>query len=251
MKLLICICYHHVSDDGLNILFKNILNIKTFYDCDYKIVIHTNTEISKSLINDSFPEIETIVCHKLENPFHLTWQHRQYIKNHINEYDVHMYIEDDMIIRYDQLTNYLKNLEYLWPHYVPSFLRYEENNHGEKYGVDTRRINVEKSMIVKLNSTYLNVNKIYCACWILPTCILKDLINSDFTDIQNGYDTREIAASFVNWYLGKSCLLQLEENTLQISDLCLIHHASNKYVNLPPDQTKHGKFKISEILYKI
>ena len=247
MKLLICICYHHCNDQGLNILFKNIYNIKNNYSCEYKIIIHTNSDYSKELINNSHSDIEVIVCSKLDHPFYLTWQHRTYIKNNFSLYDVCMYLEDDMILNYSNLLNYLKNLEHVWPNYVPTFLRYEENNILEKYAVDTHRISLKKCKVLNLNEMYLNVGKIYSACWVLPSKFLKGLIDKNFTIIRGGQVIRETAASFVNWQLGKQCILQLDKDIRKISDKSLIHHASNKYINLI--QPHFSKFKVSDLIY--
>ena len=250
MNLLICVCYHHSSDDTLKNLFLNLTNIQNTYKCEYKIVIHVNSKLAQEHILNSFSEVEIHVCDALSHPFDLTWQHRQYIKDHINNYDVFMYIEDDMLIKYEQLTNYLKNLEIVWPKYVPTFFRYELNKEGEQYAVDVHHMTVNDCCIIELNDKrYHKVSKIYCACWVLPASLLKNLITDNFTQIIPGGLVREHAASFVNWYLKKPCLIELKKDELQISELCTIHHLSNRYVNWT-EQPHFGKVKIANILRK-
>lgn len=252
MKLLICICYHHSSDETLKNLFFNLRNIKSTYKCQYKIVIHVNTNLAKELILSNFSEAEIHVCSTLLHPFDLTWQHRQYIKDHINDYDVFMYIEDDMLIKYEQLTNYLKNLEVVWPNYVPTFFRYELNKQGERYAVDVTRVVATSQDIISFNNKkFCKTDTIYCACWVLPGSLLKELLSvcsNCFTQIRPGL-VREHAASFVNWHLKKPCLIELEKDKFEISDLCTIHHLSNKYVNWT-EQKLFGKTKLTDVLYK-
>lgn len=250
MNLLICVCYHHSSDETLKNLFLNLTNIKNTYECQYKIVIHVNSKLAEDLILSSFPEVEIHVCSALSHPFDLTWQHRQYIKDHINDYDTFMYIEDDMLIKYEQLTNYLKNLEKVWPNYVPTFVRYEINKENEKYVVDVANIVGNNSNLIEIDDKkYCKIDKLYCACWVLPASLLKDLITESFTQKALGHLVREHAASFVNWYLNKPCLIELEKDQFQISELCAVHHLSNKYVNWT-EQPHFGKTKLTKILSK-
>jgi len=256
VKLLVCICYHHYEDSKtLPLLFLNLQTIKE-YKCDYKIVVHTNSNIAKELIYNSYPQVETIVVTKLEHPYHLTWKHREYIKEHLDDFDVYMYTEDDVIIKYSQLVNYLETLREVWPNYVPSFVRYEINDQdGEIYALHPQR--VSQSNIVTINGKrYYNIQKTYCACWILPADLLKQqmhLINNKFTfDQMIGHEgCRENAASFVHWQLGKENLIELESNELQISHNCLIHHASNKYTNLAVPEGEQGQHKLKDILIAI
>lgn len=253
MKLLVCICYHHYKDaQTLPLLFLNLQTIKD-YKCDYKIVVHTNCDEAKELIYNSYPEVETIIATKLDHPYHLTWKHREYIKEHINEYNVFMYIEDDIIVKYSQIENYLESLKDVWPKYVPSFVRYEINDKdGEKYGLHPQ--NISHNNIVTINNKrYYNIIKTYCACWILPGDLLREqtyLLNNKFTfDQMIGHEgCRENAASLVNWQLGKDNLIELESNSLQISDNCLIHHISNKYTNLIVPDGEQGQHKIKDII---
>jgi len=239
MKLLICITYHHTSDQHLKNLFFNLQNIKDTYKCSYKVVIHVNSEEAKQLILNDFPDTEVHVAGPMFHPWALTWGHRQYIKDHINVYDVFMYIEDDMLIKYEQLTNYLENLESVWPNYIPTFIRYEVNDEGERYALDIQGIRFDERNILSVNDKrYYRLHGIYCACWILPAKILKEHITDVFTNTPTTYEQiRTTAASYTNGPLRKalniSLLLELEKDQLQLSELCTIHHLSNRYIKFP------------------
>ena len=236
MKLLICITYHHASEQHLKNLFFNLQNIKDTYKCQYKVVIHVNSEQAKQLILMNFSDTEVHVADSLSHPFALTWQHRQYMKDHIDDYDVFMYIEDDMLIKYEQLTNYLENLESVWSKYLPTFIRYEVNDEGERYSLDQKYINL--NIITIGNKRFCKIKHLYCACWVLTAKLLKENITDEFTNTPTTqYHIREKAASFTNYSLKETlnlpCLLELEDDQLQLSELCTIHHISNKYIKFP------------------
>jgi hypothetical protein len=247
-KLLICLCYHHDGDDGLQVLFRNIENINA-YAADVTLVIHTNTDDAKQLINDRHQHVITIVAKDMLHPYHLTWQHRSYIRDHLGEYDVVMYAEHDMMITGDQVDNYLENIQHMWPDYCPALVRYEISCDGDMVAVEAAAWSINKLKFVELNAKYADVGLLYSACWILPTVLLQQVITNSFCTMDAPvWGVREHAASFVNYTLKKPLLLQLVPGEMQISPLSLIHHASNKYVNMK--NSCFGKTKISE-LFKI
>ena len=164
------------------------------------------------------------------------------MKDNIDHYDAFVYIEDDILIKYEQLMNHLKSLDELWPNYVPVLFRYELNKHNERYSVDSiHPIKLQTENIIQINDvTYYNIRMYYSGCWALTKTILKQLIDEGLEFVTtNREKSREVAASLVNWELNKQCVFQLEKGAdkFQISELSLIHHASDKYVNQP-----HGIF---------
>ena len=247
-KLLVCICYHHGVDADLQVLFKTIHNIKTSYDFNVHIVIHTNSDASKQLLIQHDATMEVIVASNMQHPHHLAWQHRSYIKDHLHEHDVVMYVEHDIIITGAQVNNYLENIQHMWPHHCPALVRYERSNDGCMYAVEVTPATCKNRPKVHLNDVYMNVGKIYSACWILPTHYLKQVITDDFSKIPPSLHlTREYAASFVNWTLQRPLLMQLTPDGKCVSPRCCIYHASNRYINdrKQPDFSKH---RIADLL---
>lgn len=253
MKLLICIA-HHYTKESLPFLCKVISIIQTEYKCDYKIVIQTNSNQALDFLYRKFSNIEVIVYYNLLHPYHLTWQHRHYMKEHINEYDVFMYLEDDMIIHYEQYTNYLDNFYNLWPTYVPAFVRFELNdNLNKKYIVDLGKITYNKTELKCINNKFFyKIHRVYNGCWVCPKEQLKSKIDcADFTDSGELHLTRERAASLVTWSLNNNCLVEIKqkEDTFSFSELSLIHHSTNKYVHLK--DLPFSKYTNEEIFSKI
>ena len=250
-KILICIAYHHAPDGNYVNLCKVISNIQQHYKCEFKLVVHTNCEEGKQIILNNFQNIDVIVCHNLEHPYYLTWQHRSYMKDNVDYYDAFVYVEDDILIKYEQLINHLKNLEQLWPNYVPILFRYEINKNNQRYSVDSiHPIRLQSENLIQINDLwYHNIGTYYSGCWSLTKTILKQLIDEglEFTTTKRE-KSREMAASLVNWELDKQGLLQLEKQAdkFVISEHSLIHHTSDKYTN--QSYGMFGRFKLTEVL---
>lgn len=247
-KLLVCICYHHHVDADLQVLFKNIQNIKMSYDFNVHIVIHTNSDISKQVLMQHDANMEVIVANMMQHPHHLAWQHRSYMRDHLHEHDVVMYLEHDVIITGAQVNNYLENIWCMWPHHCPALVRYERSNDGTMYAVEVTPATCKNRPRIHLNAAYMNVGKIYSACWILPTHYLKQVVTDNFCKIPPSLNlTREYAASFVNWTLQLPLLMQLTPDEKHISPRCCIYHASNKYIN-DDKQCNFSKHRIADLL---
>jgi hypothetical protein len=242
-NLLICIA-HHYTENTFNLVCNLITNIQTTYTCKHKIVVHVNTDYCKELLNNKFKDLEVIVSRQLAHPHHLTWQHRQYMKDNIHNYDAFMYVEDDMVVNYDQVCNHLDQFNRLWPNYVPAFVRYEiKDGTNTKYSTDLLdKIIINRSDLRIVDGVPFVEHPIYNACWLCPKEVLINEINK--SSFISGSE-REMAAFFVTLTLGKPCLIQLDKDSYKFSDLILIHHSSNLYCN---HQSAFGRHEIDTIL---
>jgi hypothetical protein len=105
-------------------------NILLTYICDKRICIDTNSHKAKKILEDKYKdhigfELEIVVHDNLEHPFLLTSVHRDYIYKHMNDYDLVMYSEDDILITYNSILDFVDKLKDLWPTYIPCFKRCE------------------------------------------------------------------------------------------------------------------------------
>ena len=67
------------------------------YDYETDIYVHTNRNFSKHILGEYTNGKLEIVVHKLpKGPFYLTWAHRDLMLSQRDQYDVFMYIEDDI-----------------------------------------------------------------------------------------------------------------------------------------------------------
>ena len=246
MKLLICLAFHY-NIDNIKFLYKVIDNILDTYKCETDIIIDTNTEETINVLK-KYTNIK-IYVHNLEHPFHLTYMHRQHFVNNINNYDVVLYSEDDVLIPFESIINFMIKIYTMWPKYIPSFKRCEFSSERQKYAlIDV----LGKQLLKKEEIIYINDKRYftpkypnfgYQAFWILPTNLLKENINNNFLMLTTH---REHAASYTlgpghfhcydenykgDLFLNKIPLLQLNDDS-QIDNICFAYHTPNKYVDV-------------------
>lgn len=216
-SLLVAIAFHY-SEDRLKWLHQVIDNLLT-YDCPIVIIVDTNVEnldLGKPVVVHSHTD--------LEHPFHLTWVHRQHFKNNIDKYDNFFYVEDDVLVPFENYKNYLENFKLLWPSAVPSFVRIEQKDE-EDYISDIPQIqNLE---IVNVGAKQFHSFKFpysYHAFWIMPNKELKETMKDNFVQLSDG---REFAASYTAWELRKPPMVQIEKNL--VSKKCYSYHLPNNY----------------------
>lgn len=237
-KLLVCIAAHY-NPDRLKHLYAVLKNLGK-YECVVDVIIHTNSDelsyefLSNLLTSESFGlnSLEVSTNDLLVHPFHLTWLHRKYISDNIENYDCFIYVEDDELIPWDNFKNYLDRFEELWSEYVPSFVRIEYNAAGEAMVSDTPhqiRLNEHNTYEIKgRHYAALPFPVNYHGFWIMPQKALKESMKEDFVKLSEG---REFAASYTAWELGKRALLEIHkvEDKWLIKESCFSYHLPNNY----------------------
>lgn len=250
MKLLVCIAYHHVISriQYLKILIENFINNYTA-KFDIKIIVDTNSSETRDLLVQFISSInrgilEIIIHDNLPDPFLLTGVCRRYIKNHIKEYDIIMYTEDDIFLSIDAFIRYLENFKLAWPRYVPGFIRLEVNNNGKIYSTDVRSvIPISDDNLIKLNDRNFILADVYHAFWILPSWALEEVLDQRFDSIEHG-DVRAFSASYPFWCLGKSEIIEIRDQ--EIRETSCVWHLPNNYTNNP--DTAFGKILLKDII---
>src|SRR6185503_19269888 len=166
--------------------------------------------------------------------------HRHHIKDNIDNYENFMYIENDILVPYENYLNYLENFKLLYPKYVPSFIRIEEKG-GVEYVSDVlEKQNLNVISIGDKVFTALPFPYNYHGFWIMPQKELRESINEDFIMLSDG---REFNAMWVGWGLGKPALVEIENG--QVSEKCYSYHLLNNYALA--NGCKNGKIKAKEI----
>jgi len=234
-SLLVCISFHY-NENRLKYLEQVVLNILS-YNLNKTIVVETNQEFKLAIDNNNI----IINTHRdLPHPFSLTWMHRQTILNKIDDYDYFMYIEDDMILPFDNFIEYLNNFNTLYNlDSVPSFIRLEEYN--QKLFITDITTQQDNRPKLKINNKiFVNLSQPYHAFWILPQKELKESIRSDFFRLDTN---RELAASYVMWELNKKPFVLMDGD--KINKLSFSHHLPNNYSCDP--KTKFGKIEINSL----
>lgn len=238
MKLLVCIAAHY-APERIKYL-EQVLSALIEYKCDVDVIIDTN--------DFNFPLIDS-ASHKrfvhpnLAHPFHLTQMHRQHFKEQIENYDWFMYLEDDMLVPWDNFLSYTEKFEMLWPMFVPSFFRIEERG-GEQYVSDV--IQKHPPQYIQLGDKFyfeFPFPQNYHAFWIASKQALKETITNKFTKL---HDSRERAASYFNWELNKPALVEIEliHSKWQIKEDCFAYHLPNNYID---SDMLNGKILVKEV----
>ncbi len=219
MKLLVCIAFHH-NLDRLKYLFK-VIDELVKWPVDLKVIVDTNKDLP----------MDCVVHNDLQHPFHLTWMHRKHIKENIDNFDCFMYIEDDMLVSWENFKAYLEKFYLLYPNYIPSFIRIEEKDRTQFISdvPEYHKINEEEIVHVKDRMfTSFKFPHNYHAFWIMPQKELKESMKDNFIQLSEG---REFAASYTAWELGKKPLVEIykEDGKYFIDQKCYSYHLPNNY----------------------
>lgn len=236
MKDLLITIAAHYNPERVQYLERVIANFVENYKVDFDIIINTNTSDLEYLNSE---KITVVVAENLEHPFHLTSLHRQHVKDNIDRYKVFGYFEDDMLLPFENYLNYLENFKLLYPKFVPSVIRIEEEN-GAEFVSDV--IKQHKINIIEIGGKQFNEMPFfenYNAFWIMPAKELKEGMTDNFTKLTT---YREENASFVGWALRKPTLLEIENG--MVSKKCYSYHLPSNYIhsNMP-----NGKIKPENI----
>jgi hypothetical protein len=154
------------------------------------------------------------------------------MKAQINDYDVFMYIEDDILVPYKAIQYWLDyNEKLIELNYNLGFVRIELKDDVE-YITDLEGDYLDTCITLEQKYCVNNKNP-YCAFWIYNKKEFIKFANSPYYDIRNirGYDPRAASAIglhglHTNWY--KSTIIPMVENKLNKD--CRIYHMPNNYV---------------------
>ena len=242
----------------------SIIDETNKYELITDIYIHTNVDNldKRQLFTPYNNGTLNIIYHDLTNihPYYLTWKCRDLMKHQKKEYDIFMYIEDDILVPWNSIKywfKYYKNL--LNMNYNLGFLRIENFNNTE-YCTDLPKKKIKNNIILdKINYAINNINP-YCAFWIYDKDTFNKFIDSKYYDInniggcvpvskkyKNGLQIRESSAFGLHCMetpFFKNTLIPIINNKL-IND-CKIYHLPNNYINKP--DVLGGTIQFSEAL---
>jgi hypothetical protein len=242
MKITKHISFYYIPErfQYINKIIKetNTYNYKT------DIFIHTNVNFSLDFLTNYDNGSINIIVHDLTNtdPYYLTWMCRDLLKEQKNNYDIFMYIEDDILVKKEAIEYWLKyKNNVLENNYNLGFFRIEIDDKGYEYTSDNSSSPDGKVEEYLTNSIEINNEKYiinnknpYCAFWIYDKNEFQRFVESNYYNINNiiGYHIREASAIglhglHTDWYNGT--VIPLENNKLHKSSR--IYHLPNNYIN--------------------
>jgi hypothetical protein len=174
---------------------------------------------------------------KYVHPFYLTWMHRKYVESYVEDYDVQMYLEDDICFDSNSFTYWLKNKDLcIKNNYNLGFFRIEIDEKGVKYLTD---ITQTPNKIIDIENRKFLLNDVnpYCGFWIYDQKELKSFIKSKEWGFKiKRYGIREKAAIgwhglTMNRYEGTLIpLIDFDDEKYYTDSGCSIHHLPNNYI---------------------
>ena len=241
--LLIAIAFHY-APERIKYLDAVLKNIYDNYKCTFDIIIDSNMwdieELNGKMNNYVFTHPNLL------HPFHLTMCHRQHFVYQIERYDNFAYFEDDMLLPYENYLSYLEKFKFMYPKYVPSFIRLEFKE-GEAYVSDVPVAQQIKDVVIFEGRTFfaLPFPFHYHGFWIMPQKELKESLTASFTKLD---DSRERAATYPMWELKKRGLIEITDvsGKWQVAENCYSYHLPNNYA-LNTGDFPNGKLLVKDI----
>ena len=162
----------------------------------------------------------------------LTHEYKSDLLKNIDNYDLFLYLEDDILFTHENLITFENENKYLPDNYVIGLIRYEEHN-GKKYLNEMCKNSGQHSAIPVVGQTggryYFSIENVHQGSFILERRNIKKLM-SDNKFIINFGESLEDAAS--NFYKGKWPGSFNGLNKIYPSDSIdnlMIHHLPNKH----------------------
>lgn len=242
--LLICLAFHynHPNDERFDYFWKVYENISKNYKGTVDIIIDTN---SPYLYHSVKLENVTIFLHEnMAHPFHLTMKHREHFAMEIDNYNTFYYSEEDMLLPYENYLSYHEKFKFMYPKYVPSFIRIEYKD-GQEYVSDVIKQHNSSDRIIINGRTFFAFPfpENYFACYIATRQSLFENMDKDFTRL---HDSREKAASFFVWEKNKTGLVEIElkNGKYVVCENSYVYHLPNNYID---STMPNAKIKVNEI----
>jgi len=230
----------------------NIINNTNEYLYKTDIFIHTNNiELTVDIFDKYTNGNIFIIYHDLSNinPFYLTWKCRELLKAQKDDYDIFMYIEDDILVPNTTINYWIDYNEKLWDiNYNLGFVRIEFDSNNDEFITDLYGEQLDTIIELNENKYCLNNKNPYCAFWIYNKMQFNQFLESKYYDISNikKYEIKEASAiglhgMHTDYY--KGTLIPIIDNKLHSN--CRIYHISNNYV---VDSTPFATIKFNEAI---
>jgi hypothetical protein len=183
---------------------------------------------------------------KFVHPYYLSWENRKFIPNIVDDYDIQIYLEDDIAFTNENLNYWLSFKDIcLKHHYNLGFLRIEEDSSNQIYVTDPDTI---PAKLITIEDQPFLINDInpYCGFWIYDRVELAQFIKSKEWSFKfKGLPIREKSAIgwhglMMNRYVNTILPVSLENDKKLLSKECLVHHLPNNYI----DHSVHCQIKV-------
>jgi hypothetical protein len=266
VRLLTCISFLYV-ESRLHYL-QEVLSQQPYLAGRTDVRIFTNTAEHHDLANiqQCFPKAQVrssfsvvSIC-GLPHPYFLPWAHKQVLAKDFvggRDYTHFMYIEDDLLVRPENITYWLSARQTL-RHYglIPSFFRVEKKT-GDNVWRSTdllKKLTLSETPMLRVSGGrwYINLNNPFQAMYLFDRELALEhlagpAMNPDF----GVWGIREKAAqgqTFVVVPEGFTArnVVPFDPDQLIVDPCCWVHHLPNSYANDP--SSMHGKLAVDDLV---
>ena len=227
-------------DSNRFMYLNQLINAANSYNLKTDIFIHCNQSFDQILLTPYNNGNICIVSHDLSNinQHYLTWKCRKVLFEQRDDYDIFMYVEDDILVSNKVIEYWLNyNEKLLNLHYNLGFLRIENDvlNNNIEYTSDLPGKSLDK--LIKIDGEFYCINdkNPYCAFWIYGKNDFKQFSETSYYHYENlkfeNHLIREHSAfgqnlQQINKY--KGTLIPVKNG--QLVEDCKIYHLPNNYI---------------------
>lgn len=252
MKLAAHITYFH--SPSRKKYLKEVIDALLNLNCETDIYLYTNSRQPefdgklnikvlvfpyRSYKISRFPKCRILEAFKLKfliHPFYLAWENRKVVEEVIEDYDVQLYLEDDIEFKQNNLDYWLKYKDIaLTNNYNLGFLRIEKDEVQNQYLTDVNWP-LTKVLEIKNQKFLLNDLNPYCGFWIYDREELKKFVKTKEWKFQfDSYGIREKSAvgqhgKTSNYFKGTIIPLIILNSKLVTPGSSSVHHLPNNYI---------------------
>ncbi len=170
------------------------------------------------------------------HPYYLSWENRKIITSIVDDYDIQIYLEDDIAFTNDNLNYWLSHKDICIAHsYNLGFLRFEKDLSNQLFLTDPNTIPTKQ---IKIKNQHFIVNDVnpYCGFWIYDRAELLQFVKSKEWNFKfKGLAIREKSAigwhgSMMKRYINTIIPISSENDKKLLANECLVHHLPNNYI---------------------
>lgn len=231
--------YNETTKNRINYL-NQIISEVAHYPFETDIFIHTNEDgnVQRSFFDENVNGKLEIIHHDLTgiHPWYLTWKYRAIMESQRNDYDVFIYLEDDILIPSKAIQYWFRfKNRVMAENYNLAFFRIEVGEDNQEYLTD---IIEPMSHIIQIDEHRYacNTSNPYCGFWIYDKAEFNRFVDSKFWDLRNikGYSVRASSAiglhgTKTGWY--KSSIVPILNGKIHMDSR--VYHIPNNYVSDP------------------
>lgn len=217
------------------------------------VCIDTTVKVEELERYDNVKIIQRIFDSSIKQ--NLVFEHRTFMKDNLNNYDLFIYTENDILITMNNIMAFVDFCKKRRKKYILGFIRYEMISiSSKKYFIDFGKKGLHLPIIKKLvkidGEDYLEITNIHQACFLLTKEQLSTILNSRYRKIflrqpseiaprigsnylSFGYGVLEAGASDIFNNCGLIKIISVKN-----LEMLLIHHLPNKYCKIFHERNK-------------